>query len=122
MRQHHDLSPMARKHGDGRQHARQAGGVGDYAVFDRHVEIDAHQHALALDIDPVNGPDMGEIEAVRSALAARRRQLVHISRPMATAVSHMRLEKPHSLSYQDTTRQDRKSTRLNSSHVKISYA
>ena len=26
--------------------------VGDLAVLDRHVEIGAHQHALALDVEP----------------------------------------------------------------------
>src|SRR5262249_11138288 len=34
----------------------------------------------------------------------RRRRLPHPSLPMATAVSSMRLEKPHSLSYQESTR------------------
>ena len=44
------------------------------------------------------------------AEAAGEDAIVHISRPMATAVSFMRLEKPHSLSYQDTTRQNVPST------------
>ena len=48
--------------------------------------------------------------ALPGALSDRRGQLVHISRPMAAAVSYMRLEKPHSLSYQDTTRQNVPST------------
>ena len=46
-------------------------------------------------------------------------QLVHISRPMATAVSLMRLEKPHSLSYQDTMRQNVPSTTCVPSRSKI---
>ena len=37
------------------KHARDAGRVGDDAAFDRHVEIDADEHALAMHIDPVDG-------------------------------------------------------------------
>ncbi len=112
MGEHDDLGPFPRKFGDGRQDARDAGRVGDGAAFDRHVEVDADEHALAMHIDPVDAPDAGEVEAARSTLPRgnRRGELVHISRPMATAVSDMRLEKPHSLSYQDTTRQNVPST------------
>jgi hypothetical protein len=31
---------------DGRSHPLDAGRIGDLAVFDRHVEIDTHEHAL----------------------------------------------------------------------------
>ncbi len=67
-----DLGAFPRKSGDGRQHARDAGRVGDGAVFDRHVEVDADQHALALHVDPVDGPDAGEVETARRALPSAR--------------------------------------------------
>ncbi len=44
-------------------------GVGDGAAFDRHVEIDADKHPLALDVDPVDGPDAGQVETARGTLA-----------------------------------------------------
>src|SRR5262249_23703618 len=95
---------------DGRSHPLDAGLVRDLAVFDRHVEIDAHEYALA--------PHVGLIEAAEhiSGLRAwscernppqrdaRLSPADQISFPIATAVSTMRLEKPHSLSYHDITR------------------
>src|SRR5918996_1385121 len=107
MRQHDHLGPFAGELGDGRKHAGDAGRIGDLAVLDRHVEIDADEDPLAANVDPVNTPDAGEVEAAR---AVRGRLFVHISRLMATAVSLMRFEKPHSLSYQATTRQKVPST------------
>src|SRR5215470_20294613 len=35
---------------DGRSRALDAGRVGHFAVLDRHVEVDAHEHALALHV------------------------------------------------------------------------
>ena len=43
---------------DGRQHALDAGGVGDLAVLHRHVEIDAQQDALALHLGGVEGAEL----------------------------------------------------------------
>ena len=37
--------------------ALEPGGVGDAAVFHRHVEIDAQQHALALHVDVIEGAE-----------------------------------------------------------------
>ena len=112
MGQNHDPTSLARNLSDGRQDAGQSGRVGNDPVLDRHVEVDADQHALALNIDSIDRPYAGEIEAVlaRIRLSSRRTHFVHISRPMAAAVSFMRLEKPHSLSYQATTRQNVPST------------
>ena len=47
------LAPLPDEFGDGRRDALDAGGVGDLAVGDRHVEVDAHQHALAADVADV---------------------------------------------------------------------
>ena len=78
--------------------ALDARGVGDLAVLHRHVEVDAHEHAFAFHVGVVEGAE-GAHGRVESAIA-----LVQASLPIATAVSTMRLEKPHSLSYHDITR------------------
>ena len=75
-----------------RQHALDAGRIGDPAVFHRNVEIDANEHALSLDVGLVQRAESFHL---------RPRQ---ISFAMATAVSAMRFEKPHSLSYHASTR------------------
>ena len=62
------------------------------AVLHRDVEIDPHENALA--------PNLGLIEGAEGG-HARLRQM---SFAMATAVSAMRFEKPHSLSYHAMTR------------------
>src|SRR6516162_1989904 len=63
--------------------------IGDLAVLDRHVEIDAHEHALA--------PHVGLIERVEHVSA-------HCRRARSACPSQPRLEKPHSLSYHNITR------------------
>src|SRR5439155_9774884 len=75
--------------------------VGDLAVLHRHVEIDAQQHALALHVGLVERAKSGHRACSH---ATRRRQAAQSVLPMATAVSAIRLEKPHSLSYHDITR------------------
>ena len=69
--------------------------IGDLAVLHRHVEVDAQQHALAVDVRVVEGAERGHDRAPAGDQP---------SLPIATAVSTMRLEKPHSLSYHDITR------------------
>src|SRR5215469_727882 len=69
---------------DSRSRALDAGRVGHFAVLDRHVEIDAHEHALA--------PHVGLIERVEHVSA-------HCGRVRSACPSQSRLEKPHSLSY-----------------------
>src|SRR5664279_3295097 len=96
MREQDHLGALVGDLGDGVRHALDAGGVGDNTVLHRHVEVDAHQHAFALHVDVVKGA-----ERAHGWLRLARRQ---ISLPIATAVSAMRLEKPHSLSYHDITR------------------
>ena len=55
-----DLGALAGQFGDGRRDALDAGGVGDLAVGDGHVEVDPHQHALAADVaDIVEGLEGG---------------------------------------------------------------
>ena len=95
MREQDHLGALVGELGDRRRHALDAGRVGDHAVFRRHVEVGAHEHALALHVGMVEGSKRGH------GPSRRRRQ---ISLPIATAVSAMRLEKPHSLSYHDITR------------------
>ena len=48
MREQDHLAALVGDLGDGRRDALDAGSVGDLAVLHRHVEVDAHQHALAL--------------------------------------------------------------------------
>ncbi len=36
-----------------RRHALDTGRVGNLAVFDRHIEVDAHEHALAGDVGEI---------------------------------------------------------------------
>ena len=43
--------------------ALDAGGVGDPAVLHRHVEVDAQQHALALDVGGIEGAEGGHRQA-----------------------------------------------------------
>ena len=96
MREQDHLGALVGDFGDGVRHALDAGGVGDHAVLHRHVEVGAHQHALALHV--------GVVEGAERAHGWLRRERFQISLPIATAVSAMRLEKPHSLSYHDITR------------------
>src|SRR4029078_2240057 len=109
MRQHHHLGAACLKLFDGGQHPLDARGVADHAILDRHVEIDADQDALALYVGVLDALDARQID-----LGARLERAVgygvYISLPMTVAVSFIRLEKPHSLSYQETTRQNVPST------------
>ena len=50
MREQDDLAALVGDLGDGRRDALDAGRVGDLAVLDRHVEVDAQQDALALHV------------------------------------------------------------------------
>ena len=61
-----DLGALVGQLGDGRRDALDAGRVGDLAVGDRHVEVDAHQHALAADVaDVVEGLEGGHASPSR---------------------------------------------------------
>ena len=77
MREQDHLGALVGDLGDGGRHALDAGGVGDHAVLHRHVEVDAHQHALALHVDVVEGAErvhdaLGSV-SVRSACPSPRR-------------------------------------------------
>ncbi len=71
--------------------ALDAGEVGDPAVPHRHVEVGPQQHPPAGAVEVVDGPERGG--GCHGQWA-----------PNTAAVSAMRLEKPHSLSYQPHTR------------------
>ena len=63
------LPPLPADLGDGRRDALDAGRVGDLAVLHRHVEIDAHEHALARDVGVIEG---AEICVMRRSACVRR--------------------------------------------------
>ncbi len=50
-----DLGDLA----DGGDQALDTGGIGDLAVLDRHIEIGAQQHALAGEVEVVEGLEVG---------------------------------------------------------------
>ena len=134
MREQDHLAALGGNLGDGGSDAFEAGGVGDAAVVGGNVEVDAEQHAFALHVDVIEGAEWfchwrslvpgalrrevpprrtGTYADDRSRLsdapltrciASGTRSVTYSSFPIATAVSAMRLEKPHSLSYQDITR------------------
>ena len=86
---------------DGRRHRLDAGYVRHLAVLHRHVEVDAHEHAFAVDVGVVEGAE-GFHERANNENGLKEPN--QESLPIATAVSIMRLEKPHSLSYHAITR------------------
>src|SRR5208282_5271412 len=93
------LGALVGQLGDGRGDFGDAGCVRNLAVGHRHVEVDAHEHAFTF--------DFGVVEAAEGLHRPGRKDCdanVQASLPIATAVSIMRLEKPHSLSYHDMTR------------------
>ena len=55
MRAQDDPRPVVDQVADRRQRRANARVVGDRAVGDRHVEVDAHEHALAFDVDVLDG-------------------------------------------------------------------
>src|SRR5262249_6351834 len=104
------LATLVRDLTDGGSGALNAGCVGEPAILNRYVEVDAHEHAFASNIDLVEraehikgppGRAAGPRRPQREECSSRRDQ---INLPIATAVSIIRLEKPHSLSYHDITR------------------
>ncbi len=55
MRHHDHLRALLDQRFDRRRESFDAGGVGDDAILDRDVQIGAQQHALAADIDVIEG-------------------------------------------------------------------
>ncbi len=122
MGEQNDLAALVGDLRDGRRDALDARRIGHAAVFGRHVEVDAQEDAFSRDIGVVERAEWfahvrlpQKVNAIRitikrSALRLNERpaDLFHgrcqISFAIATAVSAMRLEKPHSLSYQESTR------------------
>src|ERR1700733_13117647 len=102
MRKQDRLAALAGDFQNSRRDFLDARGVRNLAVVHRHVEVDADQHALTLDVGLVEtAKGIHEPAPPRAPLSGDGRQP---SLPIATAVSAMRLEKPHSLSYHDSTR------------------
>ena len=54
---------------DGRHDALDARRIGDLAILHRHVEVDAHQHALAGDISGIEGAEAGHCLKLTAAAA-----------------------------------------------------
>src|SRR5208337_3189040 len=110
MGEHDDLAALVGDFGDRRSDALDARRVGHAAVLSGNIEVDSQEDALAGDIDVVEraewfahgqrraGADPGRPMVLGSKAEAQ------MSFASATAVSAMRCEKPHSLSYQDRTR------------------
>ncbi len=65
MREQHDLAALAGDLADRRQHALDARRIGHAAVLHRHVEVDAHQHALAARIEAVEGAEALHSDVLR---------------------------------------------------------
>ena len=92
MRQQQDLCALVAQFQNGRQQGAQAHIIGDTPVGHGDIQIHTHQRALAFDIPKI-------VQCAKCHIISLYRSL-----PMTPAVSTMRLEKPHSLSYQLRTR------------------
>ena len=92
-----DLAALIRDLADGRQEAVDARCIAYLAVFHGDIEVDAHENAFA--------PYVGVVERTETVLhRVISADADYTSFPIATAVSAMRFENPHSLSYHDMTR------------------
>ena len=87
MAEHDHPRPLVRQLADGGRQAFDPGEISDPPVPDGHIEVGAHENAFAGNVEPVEGTD-GHDQRL----------------PSSAAVSDIRLEKPHSLSYQLITR------------------
>ena len=111
-----------------RHDAFKTGIVAHASVFGRHVQIDANQNPLTLGFETVESAKLahdvkpkplkwiclsGVRDFPRKDAGLKKRMAadvspghygIYSSLPIATAVSLMRFEKPHSLSYQARTR------------------
>ncbi len=93
MREDDDLRALGGNLLQIREDAVDARRIRHFRAVHRHVEIDADQDPFA-----------GKLGVVQNWKRREWRCPCHPSFPIATAVSAIRFEKPHSLSYQDTTR------------------
>ena len=87
-------APLSDQFADGGRQALDARQVGDLAVAHRHVQVGAQQTR--------------RLPATSTPSSVRKRHGYRL--PNSAAVSDMRLEKPHSLSYQPITRASAPST------------
>ncbi len=88
MRNEDHLAALAGDLVDGRRHALDAGDVGDLAVLHRRVEVDAQEHAFAVDVDVVEGAEAMAFATSCPGRASQRRSAV---RAYATAQARLRL-------------------------------
>src|SRR5271168_4295601 len=101
MRQQDHPAALAGDLDDGWRDFLDAGRIRNLAVVHWHVKVDAHEHAFSFDVGVVETAKGLHENALMRGLRCEQNQA---SLPIATAVSIMRLEKPHSLSYHDMTR------------------
>ena len=66
------LAALVRDLGDGRDDPLDAGGIGDLAVLDRHIEIDAQQHAFVLEVGVIEGSEIGHVLSLVSRASEAR--------------------------------------------------
>src|SRR5262245_1439588 len=95
MRNQDHLRAFVGKFGNRGRYSLNARRIRHHPVLDRHVQVDTKQNPFAFNVDAVERSKSGH----RPPRSDRQSNL-----PIATAVSAMRLENPHSLSYQDITR------------------
>src|SRR5690348_1327646 len=92
MREQDNACALVGELAHGRRLTRDARHIGDGAILHRHVQVETDQYPFAANIEVIES-----LEPVQTRLRFAPDQS---SLPIATAVSAMRLEKPHSLSYQ----------------------
>src|SRR5665648_1262688 len=68
MRQENDLCPVLPQRVYRRQHALDAGGIGNFVMLDRHVEVRPDEDAFPLNVKAGESPDTREIDRLHFAL------------------------------------------------------
>ena len=104
MAQHHHARTFLRQFRNGRAKPFDARAVRDAAILDRHIQIRAQQYALTLGRKRINRLESHDGTSGRGAARGALPRNKNQREPNNAAVSLMRFEKPHSLSYQDSTR------------------
>ena len=107
--EHHHACAPGHEIPEGRQSPIDAGGVGDDAILDGHIEVETKENPLAGYRRVIEGAEGHDVSGLRRSRMQRRgpkaaSRSTQRSFPIATAVSDKRFEKPHSLSYQDRIR------------------
>ena len=79
MREQDDLAALVGDFPDRRRRALDARRVREFAVVHRHVEIDAHEHALALHVGVVEAAERSHLGAKRIAAATMAAPAPHVA-------------------------------------------